>query len=191
MKVSVVVPVYNGGQTINETLKSLLGQKDFFDELIVVDDASSDNSLAIIKKFDVIITRHKKNKGLAASYNSGIRRATGEIVALVHQDVILYDGAMQNLIKPFSNKKVVCSYHYTHQPISLWKTYDFWQKYFFCRWVNKKIYGMNGKFDAFKKSVLIEIGLFDEKRFKSAGEDGDIMIRLRNKGEVVKSEAGI
>ena len=191
MKISVIIPLYNGEQTIKKTLDSLFSQKKFFDEVIIVDDGSSDESLEIAKNFEVKVIEHNKNKGLAASYNSGIRKAMGEVVVFLHQDVILYTEAMEKIIEPFDNSQVVCAYHYVFQPFEIWDKYSFWQKYFFCRWVNKKVYGMNGKFDAFSKRVLFEAGLFDEERFKSAGEDGDIMIRLKDKGEIVKTEAGI
>ncbi|OGG87170.1 hypothetical protein A3B87_01080 [Candidatus Kuenenbacteria bacterium RIFCSPHIGHO2_02_FULL_39_13] len=191
MKISVIIPLYNGEQTIKKTLDSLFSQKKFFDEVIIVDDGSSDESLEIAKNFEVKVIEHNKNKGLAASYNSGIRKAMGEVVVFLHQDVILYTEAMEKIIEPFDNSQVVCAYHYVFQPFEIWEKYSFWQKYFFCRWVNKKVYGMNGKFDAFSKRVLFEAGLFDEERFKSAGEDGDIMIRLKDKGEIVKTEAGI
>lgn len=191
MKVSVIIPLYNGGQTIKKTLDSLFSQKKFFDEVLIVDDGSSDKSLEIAKNFDVKVIKHNKNKGLAASYNSGIRKAMGEIVVFLHQDVTLYAEAMEKIIEPFDNSQVVCAYHYVFQPFGIWEKHSFWQKYFFCRWVNKKVYGMDGKFDAFSKRTLLEVGLFDEEHFKSAGEDGDIMIRLKDKGEIIKTEAGI
>lgn len=195
--VSIIIPLYNGQNTILKTLESLVKQSDFFSELIVVNDNSSDNSAGLVEDFLIQksvaykIINHQTNKGLAASYNTGIKAAQGEIMVLVHQDVELYDKALKNLIAPFEDEKVIGVYHYTFQPFEVWQKYNFWQKYFFCRWVGKKIYGLNGKFDAFRKSALAEIGLFDAKNFHSAGEDGDILIRLKNRGKIVKSQAGI
>ena len=104
MKISVIIPLYNGEQTIKKTLDSLFSQKKFFDEVIIVDDGSSDESLEIAKNFEVKVIEHNKNKGLAASYNSGIRKAMGEVVVFLHQDVILYTEAMEKIIEPFDNK---------------------------------------------------------------------------------------
>ena len=57
-KVSIIMPVFNGGTTLAKSLKSLLSQTANFFELIIVNDASSDNSLEIIKKFaNALLTR--------------------------------------------------------------------------------------------------------------------------------------
>ncbi|KKS42412.1 MAG: Glycosyl transferase family 2 [Candidatus Kuenenbacteria bacterium GW2011_GWA2_42_15] len=194
---SVVIPVYNGENTMRKTLQSLLSQQDFFNELIIVDDHSKDNVVGLIenflspKKISYKIIRHQKNQGLAASYNAGIKAAHGELVVLMHQDVILYSDSLKLLLQPLADPQVACAYHYTYQPFEIWQKYNFWQKYFFCRWVDKKIYGMNGKFDCFRRQALIDNGPFDETTFHSAGEDSDMLIRLKNKGKVIKSQAGI
>jgi len=198
---SIIIPLFNGEKTIIKSLESLIRQKDFFNELIIVNDASLDNSIKLVDEFlkdkniNYKIITHPKNKGLAASYNTGIKNSTADLVVLMHQDVVLFEKALQNLIQPFKNIETqqccVSTYHYSLQPWDIWQKYNFWQKYFFCRWVNKKIYGMNGKFDCFKKQALLDIGLFDEKTFHSAGEDADILIRLAKKGKIIKTEAGI
>ena len=165
--------------------------------MIIVNDCSSDNSAELAEKFlsakniDFKIIKHIKNRGLAAAYNTGIKAARGELLIFAHQDIELYKDAFKNLLEPLKDNDIIGAYHYTYQSLAVWQKYNFWQKYFFCRWVNKKAYGMNGKFDAFRRITLLAIGLFDEKKFKSAGEDADLLVRLQGKGKIVKTEAGI
>jgi glycosyltransferase involved in cell wall biosynthesis len=89
-KVSVVMSVYNGEKYLKEAIDSILNQtfKDF--EFIIINDGSTDNSLKIIKSYKdpriVLISR--KNKGLVASLNEGIKKARGEYIARQDADDI-------------------------------------------------------------------------------------------------------
>ena len=89
MKVSVVIPTYNRGYILREALESALVQtyRDF--EILVVDDGSSDNTQEIVEsiKDDTIrYIRHDHNRGCSAAYNTGIREATGQLVAFLDSD---------------------------------------------------------------------------------------------------------
>jgi len=86
-RVSVVVCSYNGGRTLAQCLESLgrLAYPDY--EVILVDDGSTDDTPAIAARFpDVKVVRHPTNAGLSASRNSGLRDATGAIVAYTDSD---------------------------------------------------------------------------------------------------------
>lgn len=198
VKVSVIIPVHNAESTILKTLKSLVNQKKHFDELIIVNDFSQDKSISIANCFlskehlKYKIINHEKIEGLSASYNKGIKKARGELVITMHADVILEPEALPLLISPLiNNKKVVATYHQAVYPLSVWKKYPFWQKCLFSRLVGKNHFGLDGKFDCFRRLSLLDIGLFDGKTFKKAGEDSDIVYRLRQKGKIVKTEAKI
>lgn len=86
--VSVIIPVYNVEAYIAATLESVLQQtfQDF--EIIVIDDASPDGSIEIVKRFSDPRIRiiHQKNRGLAGARNTGIREAKGQIIALLDSD---------------------------------------------------------------------------------------------------------
>lgn len=88
-KVSVIMPVYNVARYVEEAIASVLNQtyKDF--ELIIVDDCSTDNSLALCEAFDdkrIKIVRHDVNRGLAAARNTGIRHAGADILGFLDSD---------------------------------------------------------------------------------------------------------
>jgi len=86
---SVVIPSYNQAPFVGDAIQSVLEQTypDF--EIIVVDDASPDNSNEIIQGFTdprVRLIRHEKNRGLPAARNTGMRAARGEYIALLDAD---------------------------------------------------------------------------------------------------------
>ena len=86
MRVSVVVPCYNGAALIGRTIESLLSQTCPADEVLVVDDGSIDNSAAAIRAYPVTLLQHEYNRGLAAARNTALKAATGEVVVYVDAD---------------------------------------------------------------------------------------------------------
>ena len=95
MKISAVVPVYNGAGCLERCLESILGSvaaggsADF--ELVVVDDASTDATNDIIESFrqrvpGIVVAHHETNLGLGEARNTGLRNSTGEWVAWVDAD---------------------------------------------------------------------------------------------------------
>ena len=85
-KVSVVVATYNGSRTLQNCLESL-GRLNYSDyEVILVDDGSTDRTPEIAKAFPAVRYIRQANQGLSAARNTGIRAATGEIVAFTDDD---------------------------------------------------------------------------------------------------------
>lgn len=93
MKVSVLMPVYNGALYLQEAIDSILNQtfKDF--ELIIIDDGSSDDSLKIIrmnadKDKRIVVLENKQNSGICVTLNKGLDIAKGEYIARMDCDDI-------------------------------------------------------------------------------------------------------
>jgi glycosyltransferase involved in cell wall biosynthesis len=87
--ISVVIPAYNRAETIRLAVGSVLRQTVRDLEVIVVDDASSDGTVAVLEAIDdarLRVIRHGTNAGGAAARNTGIRAATGEWVAFQDSD---------------------------------------------------------------------------------------------------------
>lgn len=87
--VSVIIPTYNRAKLLGRAIQSVLAQtyQDF--ELIIVDDASTDDTESLVKSFNsekVKYIRHQKNKGTSAGRNTGIRSAKGDYIALQDSD---------------------------------------------------------------------------------------------------------
>ena len=88
--VSVIVPVYNTELYIGRCIRSLLNQSINPEnyEIILINDGSSDNTKKAIEPFvgDLIIIENKKNLGLPASLNKGIKKARGQFIVRVDSD---------------------------------------------------------------------------------------------------------
>lgn len=84
-KFSIIVPVYNVEEYIDDCLKSIKNQtfKDY--EVIVVNDGTKDNSMDIVKKYDVEII-NQENGGLSAARNAGVKKAKGEYLIFLDSD---------------------------------------------------------------------------------------------------------
>lgn len=99
MKYSVVIPLYNKQNYIQQTIESVLAQtlRDF--EILVVDDGSTDRSLEIAKKFEAhnvhIITQ--KNAGVSVARNVGIKNANGTYVAFLDADDLWYPNYLETI----------------------------------------------------------------------------------------------
>jgi len=91
--VSVVIPIYNGEKFLDESIKSILTQTYKNIELILINDASTDNSQKIIDRFknknkNIIALSNSVNMGIAETRNIGARLATGKYYAPMDQDDI-------------------------------------------------------------------------------------------------------
>ena len=85
--VSAVVPAFNAEKSIARTLDSILSQTRRPDEIIVVDDGSTDNTAAEVKKFGRKVTYlHQENGGPSTARNAGINAAKGEWIAFLDAD---------------------------------------------------------------------------------------------------------
>lgn len=106
MKVSVVIPNYNGQELIRKNLPKVISSVGN-SEIIVVDDASSDKSVIEIKKFSTVrLFKNKKNMGFSSTVNKGVREAKGDIVVLLNTDVYPEKNFLQPLLKHFNDPQV-------------------------------------------------------------------------------------
>jgi GT2 family glycosyltransferase len=104
MTTSVLIPAYNGSQFLPANLPAVLGLG--ADEVIVVNDASTDDTLQILQKFPVKIINHPKNTGFPVSVNDGFKRVSGEVVVLLNQDVMPDKTLIKKLLPRFHDPKV-------------------------------------------------------------------------------------
>jgi glycosyltransferase involved in cell wall biosynthesis len=88
MKLSIITVVYNRKETIENTILSVLNQTYSDVEYIVIDGASSDGTLDILKqyqsKFSQLVS--EPDKGMYDALNKGIQRATGDVIGILHAD---------------------------------------------------------------------------------------------------------
>jgi GT2 family glycosyltransferase len=88
-RVDIVIPTWNGAPLLAETLERLSRQSHPIARVIVVDNGSTDNSVAVAKKIGAHVISLGANLGFAAAVNRGIREATAEYIAIINNDVTL------------------------------------------------------------------------------------------------------
>ena len=91
MKISLITITYNSGETLADTIQSVLNQTYTDIEYILVDGASKDNTVSIIKQYEPLFEGRMKwisepDKGLYDAMNKGIRMSTGDIVGILNSD---------------------------------------------------------------------------------------------------------
>lgn len=96
MKLSIIIPSFNQGQFLEETLLSVISQKNDDVEIIIMDGGSTDNSVDIIKKYSKHIAywQSKKDNGQSDAINSGFRKASGEYVTWLNSDDVLLPNSL-------------------------------------------------------------------------------------------------
>ena len=111
--VSIVTPSYNQARYLEATIQSVLVQDYPRTEYIVVDGASTDSSVEIIKKYQSHLTYwiSEKDNGQADAINKGLARASGEILAWLNSDDYYLPNTISAAVKVFEeNPDVVMLY---------------------------------------------------------------------------------
>lgn len=117
MSVSVIIPVYNGGDYLYQAVESMLRQTYFDIEVICIDDGSTDSSRLVLESFKdprvKVISR--ENKGLVATLNQGISISKYRYVARMDADDVSLPNRLEKQIRYMKKKKLAvvgCSYEY-------------------------------------------------------------------------------
>ncbi|WP_071515816.1 glycosyltransferase [Geitlerinema sp. PCC 9228] len=115
--VSVVVPVYNGEQTIQETIESILHQTFSDFEILVINDGSNDSTLDILSKIQQpkLKVFSYPNAGLSASRNRGVRQAKGDYISFIDADDLWTEDKLEKQLKALQeNPNASVAYSWTN-----------------------------------------------------------------------------
>jgi glycosyltransferase involved in cell wall biosynthesis len=90
LRISVVVPVFNGASFIREALDSILAQTRQVDEIVVVDDGSTDETITIVSSYAAagVTLLKQQRQGPSAARNRGVAETTGDLIAFLDADDI-------------------------------------------------------------------------------------------------------
>jgi len=185
--ISVIIPAHNESEFISACIKSVKtadweGKK----EIIVVDDGSQDDTAKIVKKFRDVKLIRTKHSGKSDSINRAMKKATGELIAIVDGDSQIAKNGLLEMADEVSRKKVVAA-------TCVVKVKN--RNKFLCMWphlelvFNSLIRSIFSKINAnvttpgplsvYRRTALDEIGGFSTEGFS---EDVDVTIRLIRKG---------
>ena len=106
MKISIVIPVYNEAERLDACLRSIAAQTATPYEVIVVDNNSTDTSLAIAECFDFVTILHEPKQGVLHARTSGFNAARGDIIARIDADSILPTNWTEVTRSVFTDKSV-------------------------------------------------------------------------------------
>src|SRR5919197_5031159 len=104
MRMSIIVPVHNNPQDLRECLSALIAASSPDAEIIVVDDASTDDTPSVATQMGVRLLQLAKNSGPAAARNYGARHANGDILFFVDADVVIAPGVVSRVGALFSER---------------------------------------------------------------------------------------
>lgn len=188
--VSIVIPVYNGGDSFHRCLQSIAQSQCPPNEVIVVSDGDTDTSWQLAERFGARVLRLPTTGGPARARNAGAQVANGDILFFVDADVTIRSDTIDLVRQRFQDQShlaaLIGSYddepgadnflsqyknlfhHYTHQN-ALEKASTFW-----------------GACGAIRRSVFHAVGGFDESYRKPCIEDIELGYRLRKAGYSIR-----
>jgi glycosyltransferase involved in cell wall biosynthesis len=108
--VSILIPCYNSANWISETLASALAQTWQNKEIIVVDDGSTDNSLAVAKSFESPIVKviSQENRGASAARNRALQESQGDFIQYLDADDLLAPDKIERQVQRLADGNSDC-----------------------------------------------------------------------------------
>jgi glycosyltransferase involved in cell wall biosynthesis len=107
-KISIIIPSFNQGHFISQTIESVISQRYPNLEIIVIDGGSTDNAVDVIKKYEQYLTYwiSEPDNGQADALNKGLQICTGDIFNWLNSDDYLEPGSLFKIAEAFSDPKV-------------------------------------------------------------------------------------
>ncbi|WP_285825359.1 glycosyltransferase family 2 protein [Schaedlerella arabinosiphila] len=104
MKISIITISYNSKKTIEDTIRSVVSQKNDDVEYLIIDGKSTDGTLEIVDRYrdqiDVLVS--EPDNGVSEAFNKGIRYSKGDVIGIINSDDLLYEGAIEKIQETFS-----------------------------------------------------------------------------------------
>lgn len=187
MKVSIITSCFNREGTIAQTIESVLEQDYPNIEYIIIDGASKDNSLQIIRKYEHRITKiiSEPDKGMYEAINKGLKLATGDIVGLLHSDDFFFSkSVISDIVATFKQSNADLVYgnglyvdpKNTNLVVRNWISGSYKRWKVKCGWLplHPTVY--------IRKKLIERIGLYDESYRIAA--DSEFLIRYLYKTNI-------
>tara|TARA_Y100000589_G_scaffold53715_1_gene44646 strand:- start:868 stop:1746 length:879 start_codon:yes stop_codon:yes gene_type:complete len=178
--VSIIVPCFNSGKTLNKTIKSIKNQTWLKKEIILVNDGSNDNNtLSILNQFKddkVIKLIEQKNKGLASARNTGVMNAKGNYLFFLDADDWIESNTIEEM---YLSLKINNQYAYIFSDCFLEgeirgirkKVFNLYEQLF----INQIPYSI-----FIPRKIFVKNGFYDEDMYHGY-EDWELNLRLASK----------
>jgi glycosyltransferase involved in cell wall biosynthesis len=177
-KISVIIPAYNAEKYLRDAVESVLKQTVPVDEIIVVDDGSTDGTKTVAKEFKEYVTYvYQENKGVAAARNRGLHQSTGHFITFIDADDIWLKNKIElqlQLFKKTPELEMIIGFLqrvYKESNEEFFKIFDGDEPGIFVLQLGSTL---------IRKEVFKKVGSFDEEMTLS--EDLDWFLRSREVG---------
>jgi glycosyltransferase involved in cell wall biosynthesis len=185
LTVSVIIPCYNVEKYLEKNLEGVLKQTRKPDEIIAIDDCSTDGTRNFLKKYKQLkIIAHRKNKGLAQVRNTAIKYAKGEILVFFDADVVPESDLIEKILEEYTSGEIAGVGGQAIEA-NIKSIFDQWRK-LYCEPSrgNKKINDVeyiSGLCSSYRKKVLKEVGGFNPI-FRTNAEDFEMGFKIHEAG---------
>ncbi len=166
MRVSIITATYNSSETIVDTLKSLEQQSYPDIEYIIIDGASKDNTLEVVRQNCTRVSKiiSEPDKGIYDALNKGIQAATGDVIGFLHSDdLFAYPDAVADIVATLEKNQSQAAYadlayvskDDTDKMVRLWTSGDYQRNKMLSGWMpphptfymKRELYQSLGQFD--------------------------------------------
>ena len=187
---SIIVPVYNAQESINQLHNSLINQSanGINYEIIYVNDGSKDNTRKILESYipsDHITIINQKNQGPANARNNGVTYSRGDIILFTDSDCELQKNWLFEMIKPFHDPDIVgvqgCYKTRQNKIIALFDQFEIENNY--KKMLRNKYIDSIGTYSAaYRKNIFLKAGGFNNSYKEASGEDFELSYYIHNCG---------
>ena len=178
--VSTVIPVYNGERFLAEAIESALAQDYRPQEVIVVDDGSTDSSAAVAARYDEVRLLRQANGGPAAARNAGILAARGELVALLDADDLMAAGRLAAQVGALTARPgAACALGREELFVEPGSSAPHWVQVLLDS-PERAAASFPPSSGMYRREALLRVGLQDVTL--RTGEDGDLVFRMQEAG---------
>lgn len=184
--VSIVIPVFNDQDTLPPLLDSIMRQTVAPDEIIVVDDGSTDSSVAFASAYkSVSIVRLAENSGPSMARNKGVEASTKDVILFLDSDVVLSANAVAVTKRAFSDRPELVAMNgvMEKEPLNpnLFSRYKALVEYAWAHsmpsW-DSSSKCFNARVGAIRRQAILEVGGFDPAYRRPSVEDHEFGLRL-------------
>ena len=195
-KVSIIVPVYNGGVGFDQCLNHIRGSTYQNYELIVVDNGSTDDSVSIAQKYSDLILHCPGPSGPGATRNVGAKRAQGEILFFIDADVVIRADTLGKIVDAFQkhNDVVAVFGSYDDKPpaSNFLSQYKNLLHHFVHQEGDPEASTFWGGCGGIRKNIFQKVNGFDQERYPFPSiEDIELGYRLRAQGHRILLDRNI
>jgi GT2 family glycosyltransferase len=186
LTLSIVIPVHNGGAILKKCLENATQTHPLPDEIILVADGCTDNSVEIAREFGVKVLVHSESLGPAAARNRGARAAKGDVVLFLDSDVAVPSDIVERVLEVFTRETdvtaIIGSYDNSPEASNFLSQYKNLFHHYIHQTSQEDASTFWGAFGAIRREAFQRVCGFDPRYKTPSVEDIELGFRLKRAG---------